>query len=90
MAELGRNLLRGAFEPVYATFAMERVDARYRARLSGFYSVTWSVGFSLGAAASGWLERNVNLSIGFLLGAVLLATAPVWLILAFARDPSVD
>ncbi|HEX8730980.1 MAG TPA: MFS transporter, partial [Ktedonobacterales bacterium] len=71
-AELGRNLLRGAFEPVYATFAMERVSARYRARLSGFYSVTWSVGFSLGAAASGWLQRNVNLSIGFLLGAVLL------------------
>ncbi|MDE3230453.1 MAG: MFS transporter, partial [Chloroflexota bacterium] len=31
-AELGRNLLRGAFEPVYATFAMERVSARYRAR----------------------------------------------------------
>lgn len=89
-AELGRNLLRGAFEPVYATFAMERVSARYRARLSGFYSVTWSVGFSLGAAASGWLQRNVNLSIGFLLGAVLLALAPTWLTLAFARDPSVD
>jgi MFS family permease len=90
VAELSRNLLRGAFEPVYATFAMERVDARYRARLSGFYSVTWSVGFSLGAAASGWLERNVNLSIGFLLGAVLLGAAPIWLTLAFARDPSVD
>ncbi len=90
VAELSRNLLRGAFEPVYATFAMERVDARYRARLSGFYSVTWSVGFSLGAAASGWLERNVNLSIGFLLGGALLATAPIWLTLAFARDPSVD
>jgi MFS family permease len=90
LAELGRTFLRGAFEPVYATFAMERVDARFRARLSGFYSVTWSIGFSLGAAASGWLQTNVNLSIGFLLGAVLLLTAPAWLLLAFARDPNVD
>lgn len=90
IAELTRNLLRGAFDPVYATFAMERVDARYRARLSGFYSLTWSIGFSAGAAASGWLQRNVNLSIGFLLGATLLGIAPVWLTLAFGRDPNVD
>ncbi len=90
VAELTRNLLRGAFDPVYATFAMERVDARFRARLSGFYSVTWSIGFSVGAAASGWLQRNVNLSIGFLLGGALLAAAPIWLMLAFARDPNVD
>lgn len=89
-AELIRNLLRGAFDPVYATFAMERVDARFRARLSGFYSLTWSIGFSVGAAASGWLQRNVNLSIGFLLGGLLLAAAPAWLTLAFARDPNVD
>lgn len=89
-ADLARNFLRGAFEPVYATFAMERVDARYRARLSGFYSVTWSIGYSLGAAASGWLMRNVDLSVGFLLGALLLAMAPTWLLLAFARDPNVD
>lgn len=90
VAELIRNLLRGAFDPVYATFAMERVDARFRARLSGFYSLTWSIGFSVGAAASGWLQRNVNLSIGFLLGAILLGIAPAWLTLAFARDPNVD
>ncbi len=89
-AELGRTLLRGAFEPVYATFAMERVDARYRARLSGFYSVTWSIGFSLGAAGSGWLQHNVNLSIGFLVGAILLTLAPSWLLGWFARDPNVD
>lgn len=89
-AELGRTLLRGAFEPVYATFAMERVDARYRARLSGFYSVTWSIGFSLGAAGSGWLQRNVSLSIGFLVGAILLILAPSWLLGWFARDPNVD
>lgn len=89
-ADIGRSFLRGAFEPVYATFAMERVDARYRARLSGFYSVTWSIGYSLGAAGSGWLQRNVSLSVGFLMGGVLLAAAPTWLLLAFSRDPNVD
>lgn len=89
-AEFGRNFLRGMFEPVYATFAMERVSSRYRARLSGFYSITWSVGFSLGSAISGWLQRNVSLSAGFLLGAVLLLCAPIWLTLAFRRDPTVD
>ena len=90
LAEGMRNVLRGFFEPVYATFAMERVDARYRSRLSGMYSVTWSLGFSGGAAASGWLQRNVNLSIGFALGAALLAIAPILLILTFSRDPTVD
>lgn len=90
LAEGMRNILRGFFEPVYATFAMERVDARYRSRLSGFYSLTWSVGYSGGAAMAGWLQRNVNLSIGFALGAVLLGLAPLWLIAAFGRDPTVD
>jgi MFS family permease len=90
LAEGMRNVLRGLFEPVYATFAMERVDARYRSRLSGMYSVTWSLGFSGGAAAAGWLQRNVNLSIGFALGAVLLCVAPLLLIAAFGRDPTVD
>jgi MFS family permease len=90
LAECMRNVLRGFFEPVYATFAMERVDARYRSRLSGMYSVTWSLGFSAGAAASGWLQRNVNLSIGFALGAALLGAAPLLLIASFGRDPTVD
>ncbi len=90
LAELARRFFRGAFDPVYATFTMERVDARFRARLSGFYSVTWSIGFSLGAAASGWLQSNVNLSVGFLLGAALLAASPTLLLFAFARDPNAD
>jgi MFS family permease len=90
IAEGMRNVLRGFFEPVYATFAMERVDARYRSRLSGMYSVTWSLGFSGGAAIAGWLQRNVNLSIGFAVGAILLGLAPLLLIAAFGRDPTVD
>lgn len=90
LAEGMRNVLRGFFEPVYATFAMERVDARYRSRLSGFYSLTWSLGFSGGAAAAGWLQRNVNLTIGFALGAALLGIAPLLLIATFGRDPAVD
>ena len=69
---------------------MERVDARVRPRLSGFYSLTWSINCSLGATGSGWLQHNINLSVGFLLGAVLPGMAPTWLLLAFTRDPNVD
>jgi MFS family permease len=90
LAECMRNALRGFFDPIYATFTMERVDARQRSLLSGLYSVTWSLGFSGGAAISGWLQRNVNLSIGFVVAAILLAASPLLLLAAFGRDPTVD
>lgn len=90
LAECLRNVLRGFFDPVYATFTMERVDARYRSRLSGMYSVTWSIGFSAGSAISGWLQSNVNLSMSFVVAAVLLVASPSLLLAAFARDPTVD
>jgi hypothetical protein len=54
------------------------------------YSVTWALGFSGGSAISGWLQRNVNLSIGFAVAAILLAAAPLLLLAAFGRDPAVD
>ena len=30
--------------------------------LSGFYGVTWSIGFSIGPTIAGWLQTNVSLS----------------------------
>ena len=48
-AELSRSILRGLLEPIYAAFAMESVPAHRRATLSGFYGLTWGVGFSMGA-----------------------------------------
>ena len=67
--EFIRQILRGLFEPVYATFAMGRVSGRYRGTLSGFYSLTWSVGFSIGPITAGWLQQNVGLSSSFVIAA---------------------
>jgi MFS family permease len=67
--EFMRQILRGFFEPVYATFAMERVSGRYRGTLSGFYSLTWSVGYSIGPITAGWLQKNVGLSSSFVIAA---------------------
>src|SRR5438128_268341 len=44
--EYTRSFMRTLIEPIYAAFAMEQVSDRHRATLSGFYSVTWSIGFS--------------------------------------------
>jgi MFS family permease len=85
-AELLRNILRGLFEPTYAAFTMERVTARHRATLSGFYSVTWSIGFSLGASLAGWLFQHVGYSAAFVVSAALIAIAAMLLRLFFGRS----
>jgi MFS family permease len=60
--EYARSFMRTLIEPVYAAFVMERVTDRHRATLSGFYGVTWSIGFSIGPTIAGWLQTNVSLS----------------------------
>jgi len=81
--EYARSFMRTLIEPVYAAFAMERVSDRYRATLSGFYSVTWSIGFSIGPTIAGWLQTNVNLSTSFFFGAFCLALCASLLLLFF-------
>jgi MFS family permease len=88
--EFARNILRGVFEPIYATFAMERVSDRYRATLSGFYSLTWSIGYSIGPAVAGWLQLHVSLSASFAVGAVCLLLAASILHLFFRHTPGVN
>ncbi|HUY78784.1 MAG TPA: MFS transporter [Ktedonobacterales bacterium] len=88
--EFARNILRGVFEPIYATFAMERVSSRYRATLSGFYSLTWSIGYSIGPATAGWLQLHVSLSASFALGAACLLLAASILYLFFRHTPGVN
>src|SRR6266487_3759430 len=51
--EYTRSFMRTLIEPIYAAFAMEQVSDRQRATLSGFYSVTWSIGFSIGPTVGG-------------------------------------
>jgi MFS family permease len=82
-AEYARNFLRGIFEPVYAAFAMERVPSRQRATLSGFYSVTWSIGYSIGPALAGWLQQRAGLSAAFVVSAICIASAALLLRLFF-------
>jgi len=76
--------MRTLIEPVYAAFAMEQVSDPYRATLSGFYAVTWSIGFSIGPTVVGWLQTNVNLSTSFVFGACLSVSAS--LLLLFSAD----
>lgn len=85
LAELVRQMLRGLFDPVYAAFAMESVSTRHRATLSGFYSLTWSLGYSLGAVLEGWLQEHVGLSAPFPVGALLLICSATMLRLFFGQ-----
>lgn len=85
VADVVRNVLRGIFEPSYAAFTMESVSARQRATLSGFYGITWGVGYSLGAGIAGLLQTNIALSAPFAGGALLLCIAPLLLRAFFGR-----
>jgi MFS family permease len=85
--EYTRSFMRTLIEPVYAAFAMEQVSDRHRATLSGFYSVTWSIGFSIGPTVGGWLQSNVSLSTSFVFGAFCLLLAPSLLLTFFGRKP---
>src|SRR5262249_59156632 len=86
VAEFTRQILRGLFEPVYAAFALGRVSARHRGTLSGFYSLTWSLGFSIGPIAAGWLQDHASLSTSFLIGAAFVALSATLLRLFFGRS----
>ncbi len=83
--EYTRSFMRILIDPIYTSFAMENVSDQYRGRLSGFYSTTWSIGFSIGPAIAGWLQTNVSLSTSFLFGAACLMIAPSLLLLFFGR-----
>lgn len=84
--EFSRIVLRGLFDPTYAAFTMEQVSARYRATLSGFYSVTWSLGFSIGPTLAGWLYQNLGPTPTFIVGAACLVSAATLLRLFFGKS----
>lgn len=83
-----RSFMRTLIEPVYSAFAMEQVSSRQRATLAGFYSVTWSIGFSIGPTIAGWLQTNVSLSTSFIFGACCLLLAPSLLLTFFGKKRS--
>jgi MFS family permease len=83
--EFARNIFRGFFDPVYASFTMGRVSRRLRATLSGFYSVTWSIGATIGPGVAGVLQQHVSLSGGFYVGAACVTLSATLLWLFFGR-----
>jgi len=86
LGEFIRQILRGLFEPVYATFAMGRVSQRYRGTLSGFYSVTWSIGFSIGPITAGWLQEHAGLSSSFVIAATCVGLSGALLRIFFGHE----
>ncbi|MHB8598095.1 MAG: MFS transporter [Ktedonobacteraceae bacterium] len=86
--EYTRSFMRTLIEPVYAAFVMERVTDRHRATLSGFYGLTWSIGFSIGPTIAGWLQTNVSLSTAFVFGASCLIVSASLLLWFFGRSKS--
>jgi MFS family permease len=83
--EYTRSFMRKLIDPIYAAFTMEQVSDRYRATLAGLYSVTWSIGFSIGPTAAGWLQSNISLSASFVFGAACLALCPTLLLIFFGK-----
>jgi MFS family permease len=83
--EYTRSFLRTLIDPVYAAFEMEQVPPKLRATLAGLYSVTWSVGFSIGPTIAGWLQTNVNLATSFIFGAICLLISPSLLLAFFGK-----
>jgi MFS family permease len=82
--------LRSMSDPVYTAFVQERVPQVYRARLTGFYSVTYSIGYSLGPAASGQLQNLGGFTPAFLMGAVTYFLGATMLYLFFGTGGSSD
>lgn len=83
--EYTRSFMRTLIEPVYAAFEMEQVTDRYRGLLAGCYSVTWSIGYSIGPSIAGWLQTHVNLSTAFLFGAACLVASATMLLSFFSK-----
>lgn len=81
-------MLRGMADPVYTTFVQEQVPDAYRARLTGFYSVTYAIGFSLGPAAAGQLQMIGGFTPAFTLGALCYGAGALLLYLFFGRPRS--
>ncbi|MGH2442250.1 MAG: MFS transporter, partial [Chloroflexota bacterium] len=78
-------MLRGMADPVYTGFVQERVPETHRARVTGLYSVTYSIGYSLGPAASGALQTASGFGPAFLMGAVVYFTGAS-LLFGFFRE----
>jgi predicted MFS family arabinose efflux permease len=58
-----RAALMNMGNPLYSAFAMEQVQERERATVSGLMGVSWNIGWTIGPFVSGYMQQNPN--IGF-------------------------
>jgi MFS family permease len=58
-----RAALMNMGNPLYSAFAMEQVEARERATISGLMGMSWNIGWTIGPYLSGYMQAAPN--IGF-------------------------
>jgi MFS family permease len=58
-----RAALMNMGNPLYSAFAMEQVEERERATVSGLMGLSWNIGWTIGPFVSGYMQQNPN--IGF-------------------------
>ncbi|HLJ66624.1 MAG TPA: MFS transporter [Chloroflexota bacterium] len=77
---------RGMNDPAYTSFIQERVPETYRARLTGLYSITYSIGASLGPAGSGQIQKVGGFTPAFMAGAGCYLLGAALLYAFFGRE----
>ena len=53
-----RAALMNMGSPLYEAFAMEQVEARERATISGLMGMSWNIGWTVGPYISGYMQQN--------------------------------
>jgi MFS family permease len=73
-----RQALMNMGSPLYEAFAMEQVQERERATISGLMGMSWTIGWTVGPYLSGTMQANPN--IGF--QPIFLITCSLYLLAA--------
>jgi MFS family permease len=74
-----RAALMNMGNPLYTAFAMEQVQERERATVSGLMGVSWNIGWTIGPFLSGYMQQNPN--IGF--KPIFVITCTTYLVAVF-------
>jgi MFS family permease len=74
-----RAALMNMGNPLYSAFAMEQVEERERATVSGLMGMSWNIGWTIGPFVSGYMQANPNIGWQpiFLITCVLYILASV-------------
>jgi MFS family permease len=56
-----RAALMNMGNPLYSAFAMEQVEERERATVSGLMGMSWNIGWTIGPFVSGYMQANPSI-----------------------------